>query len=315
MHTKFTIGTIHKRIWSIQEISGQFDGCMYGGLLRFRLEFKTYDVSNMGLIGRLNRWLGRGTERIGLALGGGGARGFIHLGVIKALYEKGIYFDEIAGTSAGAIAGVLIASGKSPIEAHEILKKRDFFGYSKFHIPKIGLFSLDGLTQIIDDEIEVKTFEELGMPFYASATNLNSGKIEYLNQGSLSKAVTASSSIPFLFKPILIGDAKYSDGGIIDNLPITPLQKHCNRIIAINISPIEEKDNLNSLFKIATRTFELCVNARATEVKHKCTLFIEPPNVGAYDLFDIKKADELFNKGYEHTKQMLDERHIEKQLA
>ncbi len=264
------------------------------------------------MISRFNRWLGRGTNRTGLALGGGGARGFIHLGVIKALYEEGIYFDEIAGTSAGAIAGVLIASGKSPIEAHEILKKRDFFGYSKFHIPKIGLFSLDGLTKLIDHEIEPKTFEELETPFYASATNLNSGKIEYLNQGSLSKAVTASSSIPFLFKPIHIGGSKYSDGGIIDNLPITPLQKHCNRIIAINISPIEEKENLNSLFKIATRTFELCVNARAVEMRHKCSLFIEPADIGTYDLFDIKKADELFNKGYEYTKRLLVEKHVEK---
>ena len=249
--------------------------------------------------------MGRGATKTGIALGGGGARGFIHLGVIKAFYEEGIYFDEIAGTSAGAIAGVLIASGKSPIEAHKILKDRDFFGYSKFHIPKIGLFSLDGLTQLIENEIEAKTFSELEIPFYACATNLNSGKIEYLRQGSLSRAVTASSSIPFLFKPIHIDGAKYSDGGIIDNLPITPLQKNCNRIIAINISPIEEKDNLNSLFKIATRTFELSVNAKASQMKHKCSLLIEPENIGTYDLFDIKKADELFNLGYEHTKRIL----------
>lgn len=262
-------------------------------------------MSKEGFISKFSRWFSKETPKVGIALGGGGARGFIHLGVIQALYEEGIYFDEIAGTSAGAIAGVLIASGKSPIEAHEILKKRDFFGYSKFHIPKIGLFSLDGLTQLIDDEIGAKTFEELEIPFYASATNLNTGKIEYLNEGSLAKAVTASSSIPFLFKPIHIGGSKYSDGGIIDNLPIAPLQKNCKRIIAINISPIEEKDNLNSLFKVASRTFELCVNARATEMKHKCSLFIEPEEIGAYDLFDIKKADELFNKGYEHTKQFL----------
>ncbi len=261
-------------------------------------------MNKEGFKARLNRWLGNETPKVGIALGGGGARGFIHLGVIKALYEAGIHFDEIAGTSAGAIAGVLIASGKTPIEAHEILKKRDFFGYSKFHIPKIGLFSLDGLTKLIDSEIEAKTFAELEIPFHASATNLNTGKIEYLNSGSLAKAVTASSSIPFLFKPIQIGNAKYSDGGIVDNLPITPLKKTCKRIIAINISPVEEKDNLNSLFKIAARTFELCVNARTSEMKSQCSLFIEPENIGTYDLFDIKKADELFNKGYEHTKKL-----------
>lgn len=254
---------------------------------------------------RLSRWFGMEDPKIGLALGGGGARGFIHLGAIKALYEEGIYFDEIAGTSAGAIAGALIAAGKNPIEAHEILKRRDFFGYSKFNIPRIGLFSLDGLTQLINDELETKTFDELKIPFYATATNLNTGKIEYLNKGSLSKAVTASSSIPFLFKPIHINGSKYSDGGIIDNLPIKPLQKNCKKIIAINISPIEEKDNLNSILKVAARTFELCVNSRAQMIKPKCSLYIEPENIGRYDLFDIKKADELFNLGYEHTRQLL----------
>lgn len=262
-------------------------------------------MSKSGWKGRLGRWFGMETPKTGIALGGGGAKGFIHLGVIKALYEEGIRFDEIAGTSAGAIAGVLIASGKDPIEAHEILKRRDFFSYSKFNIPRVGLFSLDGLTKLIENEIEAKTFEELETPFYASATNLNSGKIEYLNQGSLAKAVTASSSIPFLFKPIHIDGSTYSDGGIIDNLPIKPLRKNCDRIIAVNISPIEEKEKLNSILKIAVRTFEITVNARATALKHKCSLFIEPKGIGNYDLFDVKKADELFMLGYDHTRQLL----------
>ncbi|MDW3197499.1 MAG: patatin-like phospholipase family protein [Cytophagales bacterium] len=262
-------------------------------------------MSKQGIKARLGRWLGMETPRTGIALGGGGAKGFIHLGVIKALYEEGVRIDEIAGTSAGAIAGALIASGKDPITAHEILKTRDFFGYSKFNIPRVGLFGLDGLTNLIETEIEAQTFDELEIPFYASATNLHTGKIEYLNEGSLARAVTASSSIPFLFKPMHINGSIYSDGGIIDNLPITPLQKTCNRIIAVNISPIEEKEKLNSIFTIAVRTFEITVNARAVANKHKCSLFIEPEGIGNYDLFDIKKADELFNLGYEHTKQLL----------
>lgn len=262
-------------------------------------------MSKEGLRNRLSRWLGRQPAKTGIALGGGGARGFILLGAIKALHEEGIFFDGIAGTSAGAIAGALIAGGKKPEEAHEILKKKNFFGYSKFQIPKIGLFSLDGLYQVIQNEIEAELIEDLDIPFYASATNLNTGKIEYLNTGSLAKAVTASSSIPFLFKPVQIGDNKYSDGGIVDNLPITPLLKSCQKIIAINISPIEEKGNLDSLFKIAVRTFELCVNARVNEIRDRCTLFIEPHNLESFDLFDVKKADELFDKGYQSTKQQL----------
>lgn len=259
---------------------------------------------------QISSWFPGKEQRIGIALGGGGARGFIHLGVIQALHEAGIYFDEIAGTSAGAIAGVLIASGKSPMEAHEILKKRDFFAYSKFQIPKIGLFSLDGLAKLIEREIPAKTFAQLEMPFYAAATNLNTGGIEYLNEGNLAPAVMASASIPFIFKPVHIGYSQYSDGGIIDNLPVKPLL-HCHKTIAVNISPVQEKGNLNSLFKIAVRSFELGVNARVSEIKGQCTLFIEPTNIDSYDFFDTKKADELFNKGYDHTKQLL----IKKEVA
>ena len=256
------------------------------------------------IIQNLTKRFSKKPSRVGIALGGGGARGFIHFGVLQALMEKGIVVDEISGTSAGAIAGALIAAGKTPREAHEVLKKKNFFEFSKFQLPVRGLFNLEGLGEMIEQEIMVKDLENLQIPLHVTVTNLNSGNVEYLKRGSISKTVMASASIPFLFKPVVMDGDRYCDGAVLDNLPIKTLQDTCDKIIAVNISPVEETDDLNGLFKIATRTFQLCVNARASEMQSKCTLFIEPPEAKHYDLFDTKKADELFELGYAYVQQM-----------
>lgn len=240
--------------------------------------------------------------KIGLALGGGGARGFAHLGVIQALKEKNIEPDIIAGTSAGSMVGAFIASGKEPGEVLDLLKDKDLFGYSKIQWPKEGLFSLDGLGKILKKEIEGKNIEDQKTPLIITVSNLNKGKTEYLRTGNLVNAVLASSSIPFVFKPVEIDGNKYADGGIMDNLPVKPLMEECDKVIAISISPIKETNDLDNLIKIASRTFQLSVNAQNNELQKKCTLFIEPEGIRTFDLFDVKQADELFQLGYDYVK-------------
>ncbi|MEM7297069.1 MAG: patatin-like phospholipase family protein, partial [Bacteroidota bacterium] len=103
-------------------------------------------------------------HKVGIALGGGGARGFAHLGVIKALNEKGIYPEIISGVSAGSIAGAFIASGRSPDEAFEIIKEYNFTGLSELKIPKTGFLSLDKLTSLLKKHIEIDQIENLPTP-------------------------------------------------------------------------------------------------------------------------------------------------------
>ncbi len=239
--------------------------------------------------------------KVGIALGGGGAKGFALLGAVKALREMGVVPDAIAGTSAGAIAGAFLASGMSPDETFGLLKINGFFKYSKVSIPKNGFMSLEGLKKQLDTALGQIDIQDLPIPFFATVTNLNEGKVAYLNHGPLTLAVLASASIPVLFSPVEINGMSYVDGGVLDNLPITPLKACCRKTVAISISPIQQIDKIEGLVKVATRVFQLTVNAEKDWVRDNCDLFIEPAGIEKYDLLDASHAGELFEAGYRHT--------------
>src|SRR6056297_535762 len=111
-------------------------------------------------------------KKIGIVLAGGGARGFAHLGVLKALEEKGIRADCISAVSAGSIVGAFIASGKSPDQVMEIMQESDFFDYAKVLMPKQGLMSLENLHKNLEEELEENKISELKIPLYIAASNL-----------------------------------------------------------------------------------------------------------------------------------------------
>ena len=241
-------------------------------------------------------------KTVGLVLGGGGAKGFAHLGVLKALEEKGISFDIISGVSAGAIVGVFLAAGKSVDEIMKLMKKNKFTDYAKVNLPVKGLMSLDNLKKNLEKHLSVREFKDLKYPFYVGVTDLKAGKIDYLSEGSLIPAVQASSSIPVLFSPVKIEGTVYVDGGLIDNVPIKPLIDKCDKLIAINIMPLTESEKVDNLVDIAVRTFQLSVNAVNDELKEKCDLFIEPEGLEEYHILDTDHADELFEIGYNYAK-------------
>jgi NTE family protein len=240
--------------------------------------------------------------KTGLVLSGGGTRGFAHLGVVAALYERGIKPEIISGVSAGAITGAFIAAGKSPEETMAIFKKGWFFRYTKIQLPINGLFRLDGLKEVIENEIEVKNIEDLKIPFFIGASNLNNGSIEYVNKGPLSDWVLASSSIPVLFSPVKINSTLYADGGIVDNVPVKPIKEDCEQIIIVNISPINKKENLKNLPQIAIRTLYMSVNATVKDLNNEATIYIEPKGIDKYEILNRSHADELFELGYNAAK-------------
>ncbi|UXX79410.1 patatin-like phospholipase family protein [Reichenbachiella carrageenanivorans] len=251
-------------------------------------------------------------HKIGLALGGGGIRGYVHLGVLKALEEQGIEVNIIAGTSAGALTGAFIASGMGAKEVHELLKAKNIFEYSKFHWPTDGLFKLDGMKEVLAETIKADQIEALKIPFIATVSNLNKGCVEYMAKGLISEVVLASASIPLIFAPVEMNGDKYVDGGLYDNLPVKPLKQLCEKIIAVSVSPVEETDDLDNLVKVASRTFQLIVNDHDPSLLDQCGILIEPMGIGNYGLLDTDKADELFEIGYKHTqsldvKKLLDE--------
>ena len=243
--------------------------------------------------------------KTGLVLSGGGTRGFAHLGVIAALYEKGIKPDVISGASAGAIAGAFIAAGKSPEEVLKIFKKGWFFQYTKINIPVTGLLKLDGLKEIIQKEIPANNIEDLPLPFYVCISNLNTGNVEYKNEGPLALTVLASSSIPILFAPVELNGNLYVDGGLLDNIPLEPLKNECEEIIVSNISPINPREKVKNLIQIATRTIYMSVNADVLKTKKQASIFIEPEGIDKFDILSRTHADELFEMGYNSAKKAL----------
>lgn len=246
--------------------------------------------------------------KIGLVLSGGGSRGFAHLGVIKALNEKGIKPDIIAGVSAGAIVGAFIASGKSPEDILKLFGKKSVFKYTKLSLPIQGLLKLDRLQEIIEKEIPAKKIEDLPIPFYIGISNLNKGKMEYKSSGPLGLTVLASASIPILFAPIEMNGDFYADGGLMDNIPISAIRDKTKKIIVSNISPLnpKTKTKTKNLVQIASRTFHMTINANIDQAKNSAELFIEPEGIDEYDILNNSHANELYELGYKSTKKLLE---------
>ena len=245
--------------------------------------------------------------KIGLVLSGGGARGFAHLGVIEALNESGIYPDVISGTSAGAIIGVLYADGYSPKKILNLMNTGSRLDFMRPALPREGLLQINGIIKILKASLRSKNFNELKIPLFVSATDLNNGKAVYFSEGELFDPVIASASIPVLFQPVKIGDISYVDGGVLDNLPIRPIENKCRILIGSFVNPVGYMKKISGLINIAERTFMLSMSKEIYEKAKKFDLFIAPLALRNYKFLNPEKAQELFEIGYNATNQKLEE--------
>jgi NTE family protein len=246
---------------------------------------------------------------VGLVLSGGAARGFAHLGVLKALEEYGMKPDIISGVSAGAIAGALYADGFSPEEILSIYTHKSFFEFMQMTVPKTGIFKATGLKETLRKNLRAETFEQLKIPMIITATNLIEGRSVYFRTGNLIDAILASSCVPILFEVTTINKIPYVDGGVMNNMPVEPLLRNCKKLIGVYINPTGEISRIKGMVHIAERSFHLAI---ASEMKNKQELFdiyIEPPEITNYSLFDFKKAPELFELGYRNAVSILKKEH------
>lgn len=254
----------------------------------------------------------RKSPRVGLVLSGGAARGFAHVGVIKALKEHGIEPDIVSGVSAGAIAGALFCDGHSPEEMLKIIKDKSLFKYASFTVPKNGLLSIQNMHKVLEESLRAKKFEDLQIPFYCNATNLNTGKAEYFNKGELPIRIIASASIPVLFKPVVLNNQTYVDGGVMDNFPVKPLEKQADKIIGVHVNPTAEEKEVKGLIKIAERSFHLSVNRNIEEMIQSCDLFIQPEKVKKFGLMNVSEGRKIFEAGYEGAMKVLNKTNVNK---
>lgn len=258
---------------------------------------------------------------VGLVLSGGGARGFAHAGAFKAFDELGVKPQIIAGTSAGSIAGALYASGLSPEQMLEAFKDIRFFKFPKLNLfgrkvpegpcpkekNKYIVLKTRNLAKILDNNLPVKTFEELKIPLVVNATMVAGGQNVYFTTGELLKPVVASSAIPLFFKPVTINGYEFVDGGVLQNLPVSAIRKACKYIVAIDINPLEDLTmHQTALGNEWERLFKLLIRANTLSDKSEADLFIQPKELVKYSIVDTKHGEEMFQIGYQATKVALE---------
>jgi NTE family protein len=253
--------------------------------------------------------------KTGFVLSGGGARGFAHLGFIQALNEAGIFPDVISGTSAGALVGVLYSDGHTPHEILKLLNTGSRLDFMRPALPREGLLQISGINKILKANLRASRFDELKIPLFVTATDINNGKAVYFSEGELIDRVIASMSIPILFQPVVINNVQYLDGGIIDNLPVHPIEGICHNLIGSFVNPVGNVEKISGLINIAERTFMLSMTKEVTEKAYKFDLLVAPPDLVKYGILDPEKAEELFNLGYHATKERLTEEGIRRALG
>jgi NTE family protein len=196
--------------------------------------------------------------RIGLALGGGAARGFAHIGVIQVLEENGIHVDVVAGTSAGSLVAALYASGKTGAQLGALADSMDESALTDWAFPGRGLIRGEGLAKYVRDNTGGLKIEHMHIPLGIVATDLDSGQPILFQLGDPGTAVRASSAVPAVFQPVRIGTHEYVDGGLVAPVPVRfAKQMGADVVIAVDISASPEGAPTGDAMRMLLQTFSI----------------------------------------------------------
>jgi NTE family protein len=240
----------------------------------------------------------------GLVLSGGAARGFAHIGVLKAMHEWNFIPDAVSGVSAGSIVGAFYCDGYAPEEIYEIFNRRKLFDFFRLGLPKSGFLEMSGLKEVLKKNLRTKLLQDMKKPLWIAVTNYCTGQTEFLNSGSIVDAVIASCSIPVIFKPYKIDGNYYIDGGITNNFPTEPIYESSSQLIGAFVNPIDVVNEPLGIFQTALRSFQLSISSKIHEKKKNMTVFIEPKLLKKFGLFDVNYGKEIFQIGYNEAKQI-----------
>lgn len=197
--------------------------------------------------------------KVALVLGGGAARGFAHIGVIKALEAQGIVPDLIVGTSAGSVVGALYAAGNNGFELQRLALSMNEAEISDWVFPGArGVLKGEALQSYVNRIVDHRPIEKLKRPFAAVATELQTGQMVIFQVGNTGMAVRASSSIPGLFQPVQIAGKEYVDGGLVSPVPVRAARKlGADIVIAVDISARPDNQATNGTLDMLLQTFAI----------------------------------------------------------
>lgn len=196
--------------------------------------------------------------RIGLALGGGAARGFAHIGVIQVLEEAGLKPDLVVGTSAGSLVAALYAAGRPGPELARLALAMDESAITDWSFPGRGLIRGEALARYVREQTGGRPIEQLPLPLGIVATDLDSGQAVLFQRGDVGAAVRASSAVPAVFQPVRIGAREYVDGGLVAPVPVRfARQMGAELVIAVDISSPPDGNATGDPFKMLLQTFSI----------------------------------------------------------
>ncbi|WP_424492585.1 patatin-like phospholipase family protein [Salinimicrobium sp. GXAS 041] len=282
----------------------------------------------------------KGDPKVGLVLSGGGAKGLAHIGALKVLEEAGVQIDYIGGTSMGAIVGSLYAAGYSAQQLDSIFEMTNFnvliqdelprgsrtfyerndaekyavrLPFDNFHISfpsgiSRGQNVYNMMSELTLHLADRNNFEELPIPFFCVATNVETGEEVILDSGHLPQAVLASSAIPTLFSPVIVNGKLLTDGGVVNNFPVEEMRKRgADIIIGVDVQDsLSGRDDLSSAFEILTQISNFRTVKDMKEKVEETDVYIDPP-IAPFGVMSFDRGRKIIDAGEEAARKKLNE--------
>src|SRR5574341_313606 len=257
------------------------------------------------------------TPRIALVLGGGAARGFAHVGVLRALEQEKIPVDVVVGTSVGSLIGALYAADANTFDLEWTafqLEKDDLFDYGVMNVVTGMSFAAgERLEKWLVEKIKVKNIEEMKIPFAAVATDLNWGTKVVIDRGPVAKAVRASSAIPGVFAPVQHMRKILVDGGVVDNIPISVArEKGADLVFAVDISENLGNTNIKNVIDVVLQSTNIMFALNVEHSKRGADVLVTP-KIGDVGMLDFTQKKRCMQAGIDATREAM--RAIRKAIA
>ena len=249
--------------------------------------------------------------RVALVLGGGAARGFAHIGVIRVLEQEKIPIDLIVGTSVGSLIGAIYAHDRNSFELEWTafaLEKESIFDYGILNaLSGMGVAKGEKLEAFVRTKVPVANIEDLKIPFAAVATDLNRGTRVILDKGPVAKAVRASSAIPGVFPPVTLQEKVLVDGGVVDNIPVSAArEKGADIVIAVDIGEQVINFNIVDVIDVMLQAITIMA-AEGAKFKKKDADVLIAPKIGDVGMLDFSQKKRCVQAGIDATQNMMPE--------
>lgn len=244
--------------------------------------------------------------KVGLALGGGFARGIAHIGVLQVLAENGIPVHVVAGTSAGSLVGALYAAGIDPWQLERLTASMNWRALVRLKLRREGLLDASGLERFILGHVGDLSFSDLKLPFIATATDLLSGDEVLLQSGKVAPAVRASCAFPGIFLPVRMGQRLLVDGGLVHPVPTAVVRRMgADLVLAVSLNrPGQEQRSPRNLLHILLYSITLLQRPQLAQSLEQADLVIHPV-VDRFGVMELERVEDLVQAGREAAYQVL----------